>query len=390
MDNAGGSQILQPVVDRLTEFLLTSNVQLGASYDVSQQATARVQQGAQAIATLMNAADPAEVVMGGSTSLLLRILARCLSQTWQPGDEVIVTNSDHEANIGCWMELEEQGIIVKIWRVDPHSLTLKLADLDGLLSSRTKLVAVTHISNLLGTINPIPQIADRAHAHGAMICVDGVAYAPHRLVDVQAMDVDFYVYSFYKVYGPHYAVLYGKRSHWESMPGWNHFFIGNENLPYKFQPGNVNFELSYSMVGLCDYLQGLAAYHYGSDKAAGLRSQLEQAFDLMSRHEEALSDRLLRYLHTKPQVQIVGHPESDRTQRVPTISFRVTGVHSSTIPLQVDPHHIGIRYGDFYARRLVDDLGWAAQGGVVRVSMVHYNTLAEVDRLIEVLEQVLG
>lgn len=388
-DNAGGSQTLQRVVDRISEFLLTSNVQLGASYAVSQLATERVGKAAEAIATLINAADVSEVVMGASTSLLMRILSLCLSQTFSPGDEVVVTNCDHEANIGCWLDLQKQGIVVKTWQLNPTTLTLELDDLASLLTPRTRLVAVTHTSNVLGTINPIRAIADLVHAHGALICVDGVAYAPHRLVDVQALDVDFYAFSFYKVYGPHYAVLYGKREQLLAMPGINHFFIGDANIPYKFQPGNVNFELSYGLLGLCDYLSDLARQHCGDRTAPDRRGQMVQAFELISQHEQVLSDRLLSYLRTQPNVRIIGTPEADRAQRVPTIAFVVDGIDSSTIPPQIDPYKIGIRYGDFYAKRLIQDLGLASHNGVVRVSMVHYNTIAEVERLVQHLEPIL-
>ena len=223
-DNAGGSQILQSVVERITEFLYDSNVQLGASYAVSQTATARVAQGARAIAQLINAPDPDTVVLGPSTSALFRILAHCFGQTLQPGDEIIVTNADHEAHITPWMELQQRGIVIKTWRVDPASWKLRPEDLEALLTPRTRLVALTHISNVLGTINPIRNIADRVHAHGALICVDGVAYAPHRQVDVQALDVDFYAFSLYKVYGPHLAMLYGKGEHLLALPSYNHFF----------------------------------------------------------------------------------------------------------------------------------------------------------------------
>lgn len=389
LDNAGGSQTLQGVVERLSEYLLTSNVQLGASYAVSQQATERVAKAAQGVATLVNAHHPGEVVMGSSTSLLLRILSLSLGQTFEPGDEVIVTNCDHEANVGCWLDLQKRGVEIKVWKIRPDTLQFDLRDLEALMTPRTRLVAITHASNILGTLNPVRAIADLVHAHGAMICVDGVAYAPHRLVDVQALDVDFYVFSFYKVYGPHYAVMYGKRKHLVKMPGINHFFIDGEQTPYKFQPGNVNFELSYSMLGLCDYLSAVAKQHEGDKAAPDLRTQMVQAFDRIAQHEEVLGDRLLNCLTQKPNVRIIGHPTGDRELRVPTISFVVEGVDSSTIPSQVDPHYIGIRYGDFYARRLMDDLGLTAQSGVVRVSMVHYNTLEEVDRLIEVFERIL-
>ncbi|HEY9661400.1 MAG TPA: aminotransferase class V-fold PLP-dependent enzyme, partial [Allocoleopsis sp.] len=170
LDNAGGSQTLKRVVDRISEYLLTSDVQLGASYAISRLAGDRVLRAREAVATLLNATDSSEVVMGGSTSLLLRILALCLGQGWSAGDEVIVTNCDHEANVSPWVDLKHQGIVVKTWSVHPDTLELRLEDLATLLTPRTKLVALTHASNILGTINPIRQIADLVHAYGALIC----------------------------------------------------------------------------------------------------------------------------------------------------------------------------------------------------------------------------
>ncbi|AFZ24079.1 cysteine desulfurase family protein, VC1184 subfamily [Cylindrospermum stagnale PCC 7417] len=387
-DNAGGSQSLKKVVDKISEFLLTSDVQPGASYGISQLARERVDLAARGMATLINADSPQEVVMGPSTTMMLKVLALCLSKTLKPGDEIIVTNCDHEANIGAWVALEQKGIKIKFWQVRPDTLELHLEDLELLMSQRTKLVALTHASNILGTINPIKEIAAFVHQREAMICVDGVAYAPHRLIDVQDLDVDFYVLSFYKVYGPHYALLYGKQEHLLTMPGLNHYFIDQTNIPYKYQLGNVNFELSYGMLGLCDYLSELAQLHYGNETAPDLRSQMGQIFDLISSHEEKIGSRLLNYLNSKSGVRVIGQTQANSQSRVPTISFVVDGIHSSTIPPKVDPHYIGIRYGDFYAKRLIEYLGLASQGGIVRVSMVHYNTLEEVDRLIAAFEQI--
>ncbi|MGQ4646504.1 cysteine desulfurase-like protein [Lyngbya aestuarii] len=386
-DNAGGSQTLKQVLDRINEYLLTSDVQLGASYQVSQLAGERVAQAAQAMATLINAKSPSEVVMGPSTTMLMRLLSLCIAQTWRPGDQVIVTNCDHEANIGAWVDLKKQGIEVKVWRINPDTLQLQLEDLAALLSDRTRLVAFTHASNILGTINPVKEITQLVHQHGAMVCVDAVAYAPHRLIDVQDWDVDFYAFSFYKVYGPHYALLYGKYEHLLAMPGINHYFIEQTDIPYKFQPGNVNFELSYGMLGFCDYLSELAQFGASTPKSTDLRTQMVQAYDLISAYEELIGDRFLKYLNSKPQVRIIGQPQANRHSRVPTISFVVEGVSSEKITLEVDRHNIGIRFGDFYAKRLIEYLELDKFNGVVRVSMVHYNTIEEVDRLIEALEQ---
>ncbi len=267
MDNAGGSQTLEPVIRRIQEYLRTSDVQLGASYDVSRIAGDRVAAAAAAMATYVNAADPSEVVMGPSTSMLIRNLSLCLNETFSPGDEVIVTNCDHEANIGAWVDLGKRGITVKTWPIDPDTWSLRLEDLEPQMTKRTRLVALTHASNILGGINPIKEITKFVHDRGAMVCVDGVAYAPHRPIDVVDLDVDFYAFSFYKLYGPHYALLYGKQEHLLRIPGINHFFIGQDDIPYKFQPGGVNYELCHGMMGLWDYLEGFARAHNRGDRS---------------------------------------------------------------------------------------------------------------------------
>lgn len=383
-DNAGCSQILKPVVDRIAEFLYDSNVQLGASYAVSQRATARVAAGEKAMATFINAADPAEVILGPSTSALLRMLAQCLRPTLQPGDEIVVTNADHEANISPWVELERDGIVLKTWRVNPTTLELELPDLEALLTPRTQLVAVTHTSNVLGSIHPVRAIADLVHAQGALLCVDGVAFAPHRRVDVQALDVDFYTFSLYKVYGPHQALLYGKKELLLALPGYNHFFIEDTAVPYKFQPGGSSYEMSYSLTAIPEYFEALAQHHGKTG-----RDSLDQAFGLIQQHEGVLNEKLLSFLHSRPHVRIIGRDTADPTERVSTISFVVEGMTSDKIPPHLDAHQIGIRYGHFYALRLIEDLGLLPNQGVVRVSMVHYNTLEECDRLIEQLAGIL-
>lgn len=388
MDNAGGSQTLKQVIARIGEYLTTSDVQLGATYDISQLGVKRVTEAARSIAELINAENESEVILGSSTSMLLRVLSLCLTETFKPGDEVIVTNCDHEANIGPWADMEKRGINVKVWNVNPETLDLHLEDLGPLMNEKTRLVALTHTSNILGTLNPIKDIASFVHERGAKICVDGVAHAPHRLVDVKELDVDFYAFSFYKVYGPHYAVLYGKKAHLLNMPGWNHFFIGQEDIPLKFQPGGINFELSYSLLGLCDYLTGVAKIHADGQPPKGLKDAAALAFRCFAEHEETLSVKLIDYLNSKANVRIIGKKEADRDVRVPTISFMVDDMKSSSITEQVDKHKIGIRFGHFYAKRLIDDLGLAPRDGVVRVSMVHYNTVEEVEKLIRVFDNI--
>ncbi|HAC69558.1 MAG TPA: cysteine desulfurase-like protein [Pseudomonas sp.] len=385
MDNAGGSMVLQAVADRVADYLLNSSVQLGASYRPSVEAGERVMQARRSVMQLINAAHPEEVIMGGSTTHLLQILCRAIAPSIGPGDEIIVTNCDHEANIGPWVRLcEDRGATLRVWQVAPDSCELELDDLQALLGEKTRYVAVTHASNILGSINPVAEIARRVHAVGAKLCVDAVAYAPHRLVDVQASGADFYVYSFYKTFGPHFAVLWGRRDLLLEFPSLNHFFIGQEVVPYKLQPGNVNYELSFGCIGITDYLLDIGE-RLGAQGSE--RERMQAAFDAFEVQEDALAERLLAFLRQCPGVRIIG--KTSTPDRVPTISFVVAGVRSEAVVLKVDEHRIGIRFGDFYARRLIEALGLAPLGGVVRVSLAHYNTLEEIDRLITALDQAI-
>ena len=388
MDNAGGSQTLKGVMDRIVEYLTNYDVQLGASYDVSVQAGQVLKETTSRVASLVNASRPEEVVLGASSTLLFRILSLCLAEDWKEGDEVIVTNSDHEANVSCWTDLRKRGIVVKIWRLNPETLTFDIDDLQILLSKKTKLVTMTHASNIIGTINPVKEIGKVVHEAGALFCVDGVAYAPHRRVDVQELNVDFYVFSFYKVYGPHIAILYGKYDLLKNMAGINHYFIGKEDVPYKFQPGGPNYELTYSLNGIIDYLLHLYDCHF-SVRNVSLQQKFQNTFALFAAHEEDLSRKLLDYLLSKPEILIFGSKNCDMEIRVPTIAFIHKKISSDEIVRKVDKYRIGIRHGDFYAKKIAKDFKLEEKNGVVRVSMVHYNTLAEVERLIECFEEIL-
>lgn len=387
LDNAGGSQVLARVADRVRDYLLTSAVQLGASYRESVAAGERVIAARRSVAQLINAAHEDEVVMGSASTSLMFLFTQALLPGIRPGDEIIVTNTDHEANIGGWTRLEKAGAVVKFWNVNLDSLALELDDLQQLLGPRTRWVAMTHASNILGTVNPVAQVAEMVHAAGARLLVDAVAYAPHRLVDVQASGADAYVFSFYKVFGPHFAVLWGKRDMLLDLPSLNHYFIGPEVLPYKLQPGNVNYELSYGCIGISDYLCAMGTAHSATGTP---RQRMQAAFDLFERHEDRLAERLLAYLRGKAGVRIIGLPSQAAGARVPTISFVVGKQPSESIVRHLDRFDIGIRFGDFYARRLIEALGLQAQGGVVRVSMAHYNTAEEIDRLVRHLDEAIG
>ncbi|MEO6299357.1 MAG: cysteine desulfurase-like protein [Paracoccaceae bacterium] len=381
-DNAGGSQILKGAVDRMTEFLLEKNVQIGGSYDISLAAAAALREGREAAATLMNAGRAEEIIFGPSTTVLLQNLARAMRGQLKPGDEIIVTQADHESNIGPWMWLQEFGITIKTWPLNRDTFTLDLTDLAPLMTDRTRLVAVTHVSNILGQVNPVAEIASFVHDHGARVCVDAVAYAPHRAIDVQAWDVDYYVFSLYKTYGPHYAVMYGKYDHLLELDPIYHYFYGKDKVPGKMEPGNPSYECAYSTVAILDYFAGLGA-------GPTARTRVESGFAAIAVQEDALVGRLLSYLTSRNDCQIFGATRNEGSRRIPTVAFRFDGRNSGALCKAMDEHKIAIRHGDFHARRLVDSLDQMADGGLVRVSMVHYNTLDEVDRLCAAFDDIV-
>jgi cysteine desulfurase family protein (TIGR01976 family) len=376
-DNAGGSVPADDVITEMSAFMREHMVQLGASYSRSVRAGAAVQRGREAIARLFGTtADQA--VIGPSTTVNVQTLARALAPTLVPGDEVIVTELDHEANIGPWRRLESLGVVVKNWSIDPATANLDPEQLEALLSDRTRVVAFTHASNVVGRIHDVHALAGRIRACGALSVVDGVAYAPHRPVDFDALGVDVYLASLYKVYGPHQGLMLMRRPVLERAKGQYHYFHSENLIPGKLEPGNVSYEAVASLAGVESYFRRVADHHGCS---------IEGVFELIAAHEAALARRLLDYLDQRPDVRIIGPRSSDPQTRVPTIGFIVNGVRSSAVVESVDTHGVGIRFGDFYARRAIEALGLAEIDGIVRVSLVHYNTLAEVDRIIDALER---
>ncbi|MBU0755843.1 MAG: cysteine desulfurase-like protein [Planctomycetes bacterium] len=384
-ENAGGSQVPKVVADRMHDYLLNTYVQLDAGYALSDQSTRTVEEAHTFINLLMNGSETGKVVFGASTSVLLKMLADCYGDLLNPGDEIIVAESGHEANVGPWMKLADRGLTIRIWKFDPKTMLCPLEDLGSMLNERTKIVALPHTSNLLGDIVDIKAINSLAHHHGAKTVVDGVAYAPHRIMDVKEWEVDWYAYSTYKVYGPHMAVLYGKHEAFEELTGPNHYFVPREEVPYKFELGGACHEACAGLLGLADYLSFLAARENNGPMD---RDTLLDAYEVMVRSEIPLQNRLISYLLEKPEVRIIGPKTSDQS-RVATVSFVHNNRSSREIARAAHEMNFGIRNGHMYAHRLCKALDLDPDDGVVRISMVHYNTPEEVDRLIEFLEETL-
>ncbi|EMD41811.1 hypothetical protein CERSUDRAFT_147137 [Gelatoporia subvermispora B] len=400
-DNAGGSQCLSTVVERISDYLLNTNVQLGADYAVSVSSTTRVADGAEAARELFNAASTDEIAYGSSSTMLVENLARAMEADVLEGEEIIVTG-EHESNAGPWKRLAaKRGAKVKMWNAEqlasspnnPYAVGLQLASLISLVTAKTRLVAFTACSNILGSVVPVAEVVrairERAQALGARkteVCVDCVAYAPHRRMDVRAWDVEYCYFSMYKVYGPHTSVLYVRSQALRALSSLAHHFLDVSEKPYKLQPGGPGYELVYGCTAVPPYLRSLTS--------SGV---LDDAFDAIASHEQALLNPLLEYLRGQADrgVRLVGE-EYVSVARVPTISFVVVGerpINSKEIVNAFDKTgNIGIRYGHFYAYTLVESLRPAliVDDGVVRISLVHYNTVDEVMKIVAILKEVLA
>ena len=387
MDNAGGSQILKGCVDNINTYYYSNNVQLGGSYDASKAAANAFGEGRKKIATLFNAAHTNEIVFGPSTTVLLQFLSKSMASQFKAGDEVIVTITDHESNIGPWVWLEERGVIIKFWPMNEETYELELDTLDALMTEKTKLVAFTHVSNLLGTINNVKEITAFVHARDALVCVDAVAYAPHRAIDVLDWNVDFYALSLYKTYGPHHAALYCRHDHLQELDGLYHYFYGKDKVPAKIEPGNANYELSFASGAIVDYLVTLGEQ---AGATGSNRKKLEAAFVDIEEQETILCKLVLNYLQKRNDCSILGIKDGSDPRKVPTIAFTVHNKDSEQICLSMDKHKIAIRFGDFHARRLSDHLVLNKNNGAVRISLTHYNTVEEVAKLLASLDEVLA
>ncbi len=387
MENAGGTFVPEQVIERAIHFMATCQVQPGAAYPASAGATERIDAGRQTLAHLINA-DVDEIVVGPSTTSNVYVLSHALRALLEPGDEVIVTNQDHEANNGAWRRLAEIGVVVKEWRMNGDTDDLEIEDLEALLTEKTRLVCFNHCSNIVGLIHDVKAIVRKVHDAGALACVDGVAYAPHRRIDVKDLDADFYLYSAYKVYGPHISVLYGKRELLLRAANQNHYFVPEDDFQRKLCPGGLNYELTASAAGVGEYLDKVHAHHFPGANV-DVTERWDRVFGLFAAHEEAMTRPIVDFLTSKADVRLIGQGVEGRRERVSIFSFLVNGRDSREIPDRLLQHKIAIRAEDFYAARCIDALGAGPRNGVIRVSLVHYNSLEDVNRLTESLDPVV-
>lgn len=374
-ENAGGSYTCAPVIDRLTRFYHERKVQPYAPYEASRLGGEEMDEARSRMAALLGV-DRDEVSFGPSTTQNTYVLAQAFRRFLQPGEAIIVTDQDHEANSGPWRRLAEEGIEVREWKIDPTTGHLDPEALESLLDEKVRLVCFPHCSNVVGEINPVVEITALAHAAGAFVCVDGVSYAPHGFPDVGAMGPDIYLFSSYKTYGPHQGVMVVRRALGMTLPNQGHWFNG-DSLYKRFTPAGPDHAQVAACAGMADYIDALATHHGIS---AG------QVHDLMRDHEVRLLQPLLDYLGGRNDLRLLG--PSDAALRAPTVAVDL-GRHAETVAAELAPHGIMAGGGDFYAVRPLKAMGVDTEQGVLRLSFVHYTSEAEVSQLIEALDRVL-
>ena len=385
-ENAGGSYVPATVSDRLARFFVDHKVQPYGAFALSKQAGEEMDESYAAIASLINAAED-EITIGPSTTLNFYILAQSLRHRLRVGDEIVVTNQDHEANIGCWRRLSEHGIVIREWRVGKVDGELDLNDLEELISDKTRIVCCTLCSNLVGTHNDISAIAKMAHRVGALVVADGVSYAPHVIPDMKTLGVDFYAYSTYKTFGTHQGVLWGSSEALKKTEGQGHFF-NEEKSRYRLNPTGPQHAQIAALAGITEYFDDLHKHHFG-ESDLGVHERARQTFELVGDHETKLANILLDYLKGRDDIRILGQDHATPGGRASTIAFHARAMPSKHIAEQLADSKIGVGAGDFYALRCVEALGMDPADGVVRVSMVHYNTVEEVTKVVETIDSIL-
>jgi cysteine desulfurase family protein (TIGR01976 family) len=387
LDNPGGTQVVKNCLDRMLDYLIESNANHGGAFRTSRESDAIASHARQAAADFLGARTD-EVVFGANMTTLTFHLSRSLAPRVGPGDSIVVTRLDHDANIAPWLLLARDRGAEILW-VDfhPEDGTLDLAGLDRALEKKPKLVAVGYASNALGTINPVAEITARAHAAGALVFIDAVHYAPHRLIDVAAVECDFLACSAYKFFGPHLGLLYGRRDLLEELSAYK-VRPADDEIPVKFETGTPNFEAFAGLLGTIEYFESVGA-HFGEDPGVvpqndptGRKLKLRRAAAAIRAHERTLVSALYETLRAVPGIKIYGITDPARfDERVATFSFRLGEIAPRRIAEELDKDGIYSWDGNYYALEVTRRLGVEDKGGMLRVGAVHYNTVSDIERL---------
>jgi cysteine desulfurase family protein (TIGR01976 family) len=388
LDNPAGTQVPRRVADAVSQCLLETNANLGGHFATTLAAGQVVAAAHQAMADFLGARSSREIVIGPNMTTLTFHLSRAIARDWKAGDEIIVTRMDHEGNVSPWLAIaEDKGLKIKFLPFDKESWQIETRDLEPLLSERTRLVALNYASNLTGSINDVKALTALAHKAGALVYVDAVQFAPHRLVDVQALECDFLACSAYKFFGPHMGIVWGREEILQGLQAYKCRCSDND-LPQRFETGTPQIELLAGLTATVDYFEWLG----GEVGAGGSRRQrIAAAYQASVDHEEPLANRLIAGLLEIDGIRIAGITNANRANhRVPTVSFRHDRVAPVTIARALAEANIFVWDGHNYAYELVQHLGIPVDEGVLRIGMAHYNTAAEVDQVIAAVKATIG
>lgn len=381
-ENAGGSYTCRPVIDRLFRFYHQRKVQPYSAYVASRLGGEEMDEARSRLAAWMGVKTD-EVSFGPSTTQNTYVLAQAFGQWLKPGDAIVVTNQDHEANTGPWRRLADKGIEVREWQVDPDTGHLDLTDLQNLLDGKVKLVCFPHCSNIVAEVNPVAEIGAIAHAAGAVTCVDGVSYAPHGLPNVAALGADIYLFSSYKTYGPHQGVMVIRRELGMALPNQGHFFNA-DSLYKRFTPAGPDHAQIAACAGMVDYFEGLCEHHGTTAKTPTEKG--EYVHDLLRAHEVKLLQPLLDYVSSRNSMRLIG--PTDAALRAPTVAIGLKE-KGEAVATRLKDHGIMAGGGDFYGVRVLKAVGQDPDHGVLRLSFVHYTSEAEVSKLMNALDAAL-
>jgi selenocysteine lyase/cysteine desulfurase len=382
-ENAGGSYPCIQFINRLTDFYMKNKVQVNYPYPASMLAGELMEASYKRMADYLNVGD-SEIHFGPSTTQNIYVLANAMRSMWKDGDEIIVSCQDHEANAGAWRKLADQGIKIVEWHVHSETGLLSLDELDGLFSDRSKMVAFPHCSNVIGHINPVKEISQRAHKHGALCVVDGVGYAPHGFPDLKDLGADIYLYSLYKTFGPHLGLMYVNKELIGKMENQSHFFKEGITRSMLTPAGPDHAQIAAAS-GILDYFDAVYEHHFDTKaEPAERNSALNRLFQ---EHEKALLERLLDFLRSRDDVQIIG-PDSTE-ERAPIVSIIPNNKNLKKVYATLTEHRLMLGMGHFYAVRPLMDMNIPRQPGVLRISFLHYNSMEEINQLIEGLKAAL-
>jgi len=402
LDGPGGTQVPQRVIDAISDYLRRDNANTGGAYATSRRTDAMIAEARAAMADFLHCGSD-EVVFGANMTSLTYMMSRSIARDLAPGDEIVVTWLDHDANVSPWLALEEKGVTIRWAEIHEEDCTLDLDDLASKINEKTKLVAVGYASNAVGTINPVRKIVELAHGVGALAFVDAVHYAPHGLIDVAALDCDFLVCSTYKFFGPHMGVLFGKREHLQRLRPYKVRPLTDAS-PNRWEWGTLNHECIAGITACVEYIAEIGRTSTYSDGRAMLdgqprrlsphmterRAAIESAFEAIHAYERGLMERLIAGLREIPKLKIYGITDPARFgERCPTLAVRAEGQTPLELATRLGDRGFFTWDGNYYALNLTERLDVEKTGGFLRIGLVHYNTMEEVDRLLEALRSIV-